>query len=403
MRVTVSSDHRFALTPDGRAWSQTMFPYKFWERYLEVFDEVAIVARGSNLDCVTSQWHEVTGPRVSFLPVAHYHGPKQYLRKLRSIRASIQTAYSPGSAFILRMDSKVGSILSPVLWKNRHPYGVEVIGDPWDVFSPGAFKHPLRPIFRWMSYWNLRKQCSRATAVTYVTQQALQKRYPPSANSYSTFYSDVELSPDAYVTQPRIYPESMRRTRLIAVGTLDALYKGPDTLLQAIHQCITQHAMDIELTWVGDGVCRKPMEELSRQMGLVDRVSFVGKLRQGSAVRDALDQADVFVLPSRQEGLPRAVVEAMARGLPCIGSTVGGFGELLPTDCLIPPNNSHALAAKLKHTLGNPSELNAMSRRNLEKSREYSDDQLRIRRLAFYQHVRQITQAYQAKLGVSIA
>ena len=62
---------------------------------------------------------------------------------------------------------------------------------------------------------------------------------------------------------------------------------------------------------------------------LRDRVRFRGQLTTPVDVRAELDRADLFVLPSRQEGLPRAMIEAMARALPCIGSSVGGIPELL--------------------------------------------------------------------------
>ena len=65
----------------------------------------------------------------------------------------------------------------------------------------------------------------------------------------------------------------------------------------------------------------------------------------GHGVTEQLDAADVFVLPSRQEGLPRAMIEAMARSLPCVGSDVGGISELIP-DWVVPPNDPQALALK---------------------------------------------------------
>jgi glycosyltransferase involved in cell wall biosynthesis len=84
-----------------------------------------------------------------------------------------------------------------------------------------------------------------------------------------------------------------------------------------------------------------------------------------------LDKADVFVLPSYQEGLPRAMIEAMARALPCIGSTVGGIPELLNQEDMIPPGNVAALADKIRSVVTNPERMNMMSARNWEKAKKY--------------------------------
>lgn len=73
------------------------------------------------------------------------------------------------------------------------------------------------------------------------------------------------------------------------------------------------------------------------RLGVADRVTFVGTVPAGAAVRAHLDAADLVVVPSRTEGLPRALIEAMARGLPAVGTTVGGIPELLADVDLVPP------------------------------------------------------------------
>jgi glycosyltransferase involved in cell wall biosynthesis len=111
-------------------------------------------------------------------------------------------------------------------------------------------------------------------------------------------------------------------------------------------------------------------------------------------VRAALDHADLFVLPSRTEGLPRAMIEAMARALPCIGSTVGGIPELLPPEDLVPPGDAAALARKIREVVCDPDRMARMSARNLEQARQYREDALSGRRIAFYQRVREVTEAW---------
>jgi glycosyltransferase involved in cell wall biosynthesis len=145
---------------------------------------------------------------------------------------------------------------------------------------------------------------------------------------------------------------------------------------------------------VGDGKHRPELEARAAAHGLAGRVSFRGQLTVGGPVRAQLDAADLFVLPSYQEGLPRAMVEAMARALPCLGSTVGGIPELLPEEDLVPPGRADALAAKIREVAADPPRLARMSARNLAKAAEYRADILHERRRAFYRCVREQTEAW---------
>jgi len=114
----------------------------------------------------------------------------------------------------------------------------------------------------------------------------------------------------------------------------------------------------------------------------------LGQLDFGSPIYDFLDSIDLFVMPSRAEGLPRALVEAMARGCPCIGSNVGGIPELLAPEDLVPPNNPEALAQKIMEVTANPERMKAMSERNLARAKQFNPEVLREARLAFYKYVR---------------
>jgi glycosyltransferase involved in cell wall biosynthesis len=104
--------------------------------------------------------------------------------------------------------------------------------------------------------------------------------------------------------------------------------------------------------------------------------------------------ADLFVLPSRTEGLPRAMLEAMARALPCIGSTAGGIPELLPAEDMVPPGDALSLALKIRSVLTDPVRLMSMSSRNLEKAKGYHEGILRERRNAFYNSVLDVTREW---------
>jgi glycosyltransferase involved in cell wall biosynthesis len=390
MHVLVALEHRFSRLPDGSVWTDTSCARSFWERYLAVFSSVSAIARVADVGSVASTAKRVDGPGVSVLPISNYLGPREYLQKLRQIRRDLAHASQQEGAVILRVSSQIGTGVERHLRSTGRPYGVEVVGDPYDVFSPGSIRHPLRPFFRWWFPRELRRQCAAACATAYVTAHALQRRYPGAPGAFTTHYSSVELRPDAFTASARPAPPRDRPIRIIMVGTLSELYKAPDVLIQAFAAC-RRHGLNAELKLLGGGRQTPLLQKLASELLVADQVHFLGSLPGGDAVREQLDAADLFVLPSRQEGLPRAMIEAMARALPCIGSTVGGIPELLEPPYLVPPNDVESLTEKIMRLASNPSEMAAASARNLEKAREYSEEILAKRRVAFYQHVRQTT------------
>lgn len=391
--LIVVLEHRFRQTPDGKLWTLTMFPYEFWQRYLEVFARVRIVARVWDIKSVPPNWQRVDGERVSFVPIPYYVGVQQYLLRMGEVSQAVKNAFTPGDAVIMRVPSQVATHLQPLLRQYKYPYGVEVVADPYDVFAPGSVKHPLRPFLRWLFPRRLRQVCAEACVAAYVTENALQSRYPAGSQTFSTFYSDVELPDSAFVSLPRIPEPDKNFFRLITVGTMDQLYKAPDVLIAAVAECVRE-GLNLELVLVGDGKYRKELAAKAADLGLQPRVSFLGWLPAGEAVRRELDRADVFVLPSHQEGLPRAMIEAMARALPCIGSTVGGFPELLPPEDMVSPGDVPGLARKIQQVVTDSQGMARMSARNLQKAKNYREEFLRLRRVCLYRKLREKTEQW---------
>ena len=78
MRVVVSLEHHFDRTPDGVVWTQTQFPYRFWQRYLEVFDQVQVVARVRDVRKAAPDWQRADGRdrKSTRLNSSHVHGSR---------------------------------------------------------------------------------------------------------------------------------------------------------------------------------------------------------------------------------------------------------------------------------------------------------------------------------------
>ncbi|MBI4773110.1 MAG: glycosyltransferase family 4 protein [Deltaproteobacteria bacterium] len=386
MDLAVTTEYRFRRTPDGRVWTAANFDHGFWSRYLEVFERVRVVARIEEVLTVSENCKESTGEHVAFTPLPYYKGSKAFVRRYPELRKRIKEVAESRDAFILRVPSTLAGRLAVRLKRSGHPYGAEVVGDPHGVFSPGAVNHPLRSFLRRWFGREMAVLIRGACSTAYVTRNALQRRYPSSPNVFTTHFSSIVLKDRDLATEIRSRKEAKQRYRLISVGSLEQPYKGMDVLIDAVVVC-ARSGLDLELKLVGDGRYRNMLEDRVSAKGLKSVVEFTGELPGSCAVREQLDRADLFVMASRTEGLPQAMIEAMARGLPCIGTNVGGIPELLPKEALVPPGEVGALATKIREMITDPQRMRNESRRNLEEARQYRETLLRARRVEFYDHV----------------
>lgn len=150
-------------------------------------------------------------------------------------------------------------------------------------------------------------------------------------------------------------------TDATGVGTLRGVcvarleqYKGVDVLLRAL-QLVQAQGIRVVMRVVGDGAERDALASLARALGLRD-VRFVGAVAP-DVVGEELRAAELMILPSRSEGLPLAIVEAMAYGLPVVATRVGGNAEVVDdgaTGLLVAPEQPEALAASIVRLANDP-------------------------------------------------
>ena len=160
---------------------------------------------------------------------------------------------------------------------------------------------------------------------------------------------------------------------LIAVGRL-APAKGHRDLLQALGELIKQERWrEVRLLVVGAGALLAELKRQAADAGIADRVIFTGFQRD---VVPFLRAADVFVLPSIQEGLSLSALEAMALSKPVIACRVGGTPEVVvdgETGLLVAPGNASELARALERLLANPEEARRMGAAGQARVREAFD------------------------------
>lgn len=232
----------------------------------------------------------------------------------------------------------------------------ELTGIPFSftLHGPADLFEPYR--------WALAEKTARAKFVSVISHYA---------RSQLMFFSDPEhwdkiriihcgVTPDRYDPMlsggvdnpPAIPPRRDDEIRLLFVGRL-APVKGLRVLLKAL-AALRVDLPQVHLVLVGDGPDRTNLEAAAADLG--DAVSFTGYLSQDQ-VAQAMQAADIFVLPSFAEGVPVVLMEAFASGTPVIATQVAGVGELVEdgvSGFLVPPGDMDTLADRIRTLAADP-------------------------------------------------
>ena len=173
-----------------------------------------------------------------------------------------------------------------------------------------------------------------------------------------------------------------------AIGRLETR-KGHDRLLQALRDlAVGANGSTPQLLLVGDGPLRGRLEALARELGVDTAVRFTGSLVD---VRPALAAMDIFVLPSREEGMSNALLEAMAAGRPVVATNVGGNGEIVDegrTGILVRPDDGSALAAALHGLLSDHATAERLATAGREEASRRYDVRTMVDRMEAFYHER---------------
>ena len=393
MNVLVAVDAQLFRTPDGKVWCRTIYGYDFWKRYLDVFETVTIAARMENVRCEqVAGYLRSDGDRVSFAPMPMVRGAKGYIEKFPSFIRMAKKAVSRETCTIIRFPS-IPALFIDAFYKKRHrSYALEIVADPLSAYAENRLVAKLLAA-------HLRKACLRANGVSYVTQHALQKQYPCRANKigdnteqyFESYYSSIVLK-KAFFASARSYTGMYKSVKLIhTANNINNDVKGHAVVIHVVKQLVDQ-GIDASVTFVGDGDLRPMLEKMAEELGIAARVTFTGLFGSAMDVREKLLEADIFILPTKAEGLPRAVIEAMAVGLPCLSTPVNGIPELLEPEYMLDPLDVDGFTKKIIELLHNPEKMTIASARNIEKAGEYEESILQKRRNEFYSQLKELAE-----------
>jgi len=389
MKLLLTTPARLYKTKDGKYWTEIVYGYDFFLRYLTIFENILLVAHTEECSFEAAEGMlRVDGPNLNIFEAPFPHGKIDYLKKYLSIRKVIKKSIKGCDAAILRIPDQLAFQLYGFIKRKRIPTAVEVTSDSWDLFLPGAVKSLLRPFLRVVWYINQKRLCADVLGTSYVTEFALQKRYPPKraiyGDGFTNFCTDVNLT-ETFFYKPRDYkgdPEKVYSVIHIATD-IGNVAKGYKELLAAL-SILHSRGIKTKLTLIGGGKLSAESISIIKNGGYMNNIRLTGKITKPEELVKELCEADLFVFPSYREGLPRSVLEAMATGLPCITTDLPGTRELLGKECLVPVKDVEILTDKIQKLIGSPEELTRQSRLNYEKALDFLVSIIQKRREDFY-------------------
>ena len=378
-------EDKIAQDAEGKYYTGSALPQTVFDRYLQHFDRITVLMRRAVVDPydtqMLSRMNRLNTDRIDvvFLPDLNAGLKAHFDPRVRAeFKKTVLNELHPGRAVIVRAPSVSGTIAADYCHENGIPYLAEAVGCPWDSLSNHSFKGKMMA-HAWRE--DMRRTMRNADYAVYVTSEFLQGRYP--TNGKSAAISDVELQPMNDAVLEKRMEKIRSHSGKIKIGTAGALhvaYKGQRYAIEALARLKANGitAFEYHLAGGGDTTALKTHAE---QLGVIDQVVFEGSLPH-NVMFDWLDDLDVYIQPSIVEAMPRALIEAMSRGLPAFGSIVGGIPELLGNDYVFPRKDVEAIAGLMEKL--RPEGMFTMAQRNFEHAKQFQDELLNQKRYEFY-------------------
>lgn len=369
---------------DSRIFDTATHDPGFFEDYQKAFENVSVICRMAQRDSIPEGAFRCDSRGVKFIGLPNLHGPLWAILGDRLSSSIAEKAASAADAMVLRVPGQIGWAAGRVARSFGKPYMVEVVGDPQKhILSLGS-----NPLYRLMALryaHRLRILARHAAVASYVSSVGLTGAYPTGTEAPTLCISDIRLNPEQ-IARPRDYRVKGSRLRVIMVANLVG-YKRHEDMLHATRRLL-DGGSELEVRLVGDGPRRRRLEAISEKLHLRDHVAFHGHIADREALNRLLDGSDLFVMTSAAEGLPRAMIEAMARGLPVIASRAGGITELVDDTELFAVGHVDQLADLIGRLCSDPERLARLSAASVNKARAFTSDKLSSKRITLYRFLR---------------
>ena len=378
MKVAFIHDHVFYQDKED-VFSRGGLPYNVLKRYTDIFENLIVMGRREQIiDSKSNKLVLSSGERIDFKLHNTYKTPIQLVTEYNAVKEPITEVIKEVDACIIRLPSALGILAVRECIKQDKPWMIEVVGCAWDaLWHYGNLKGKiLAPIMYMFNKYYIEK----ARYAIYVSQNFLQKRYPSKGTTINASNVNIQSVNEEVLIKrlKRIEDNIVQIVNLGIVGSLDVEYKGHRSAIYAVSE-LKKQGYKVKLKCLGSGEKEK-WEQLCVALNVEKEIEFNGILPAGQHVLDWMDDIDILLIPSLTEGLPRALIEAMSRGCPAIGSSVGGIPELLDEKVLFKPKKYKELTNCIKILIDDERLLKKQSKKNFETAKEYYSEVIDDRR-----------------------
>ncbi len=351
---------------DSRYFSNSMS--SFVSRYKQFCDELVCVCNIKEVAEPSSK--QINSDGVKFVTTNKVNSISTMLFAEMANEKIISEAMQDVDACIIHVPSRLSSQVIKIAQRLNKPYMVVVVACVWDGLWNYDWRGKLIAPF---SFLKSRGEIRDAKYALYVTQHFLQNRYPSKGKTIGC--SNVRLFCfDDNVLRSRLdrisdLESTSRPTILSTLAAVDVPYKGQAYVIRAIAK-LKKEGCNFEYHLAGGGSQTK-LIDLAKRLGVESQVTFYGSLSHDKVV-GILDKTDIYIQPSKQEGLPRALIEAMSRACPAIASNIAGIPELLDAQFLFEKGDVDAICDLLRSFTSKSMQEAAESNYKRSKLYEYS-------------------------------
>lgn len=324
-------------------------------------------------------YQKITNSQIEYKKLPDFRSVKNLIAIYRQVKKETKN-----SDFCYLRCGIASSIAAYVCNKNRIPY-MSIVNE--DIYINCKMSSKLIVKLSAYPLWfGTRYAIKNAKYSCYVTREYLQQRYPTKGVSLGC--SDVEsLELNDCVLQQRMCKLNQMNPKECIIGTagsVDAFLKAHDVVIKALKILNENSEIKYYFEIVGTGNPQR-LRNIAKLEGVEQQVRFLGEMSHGDVLK-WMDHLDIYVHPSRSEGLPRTIIEAISRATPCICSNVGGISELVDSDFLFTygkANEPTQLAELLCRM--DRSEMKRQAEINYKNAYNYNPEKLEARRKDFFE------------------
>lgn len=258
-----------------------------------------------------------------------------------------------------------------------------VVSCAWDAYwNHGILGKMLAPY----KFLKTRYTIKHSDYVLYVSNSFLQNRYPTNAK-FQCGCSNVKIEQlDESIIDKRIKFIDRwdgKELRIVTTGAVDVRYKGHEFVLRALNYLKHAGKTNIQYYILGGGTPTF-LQKLVKKYGIEEQVHFLGIVPHDE-IFATLDNMHIYIQPSLQEGLPRAMVEAMSRGLMCVGANTAAIPELIEKRFVTRRKSSDDIANILDNVT--KEQLKEQALINFNEAKKYEEEKVNARRRDFFDKI----------------